>query len=227
MEDYNVIINDFNKIASFGNDPKWNHNNCYFGHLLKYIPHKTDFCLDIGCGKGELSYLAAQKAKKVLAVDIADEMIAYAAEHYAAENIEYRCGNVLGMDFEDDSLDVIITTATAHHLPYEWLLNFSKNKLKTGGRLIVLDLVEAATISDKLLWGFAFFPNILMNILKNGRLHKDEPHVAEFWREHGKRDEYMTMKEIRQLAARHLPGAKIRRKLFWRYSLIWEKTINK
>ncbi len=223
MEDYAVVKSDFNTIAELGEDPKWNHNNCYFNYLLKYVPNNIGLCLDIGCGKGELSFLIAQRASKVLAVDIADKMISYARAHNSAENIEYLCENVLDMNFNDESLDIIITTATAHHLPYEWLLEFSNKKLKKGGKLIVLDLAKATSLTDYLLWGFASVPNILMNIIKNGKLKKDDPHASEVWKKHCEHDRYMSMKEIRNVVSKHLPNAVIRRRLFWRYSLIWEK----
>jgi|GEM_PF-2878560 len=29
MEDYNVVKSDFNEISGL-DEPKWNHNNCYF-----------------------------------------------------------------------------------------------------------------------------------------------------------------------------------------------------
>lgn len=73
------------------------------------------------------------------------------------------------------------------------------------------------------LWGFAFFPNIVMNLIKNGRLKKDDEHAREVWERHGRHDTYMTMDEIRSLARKHIPTAKIQRKLFWRYLLVWEK----
>ena len=127
------------------------------------------------------------------------------------------------MTFADKSLDVIITTATAHHLPFEWLLTFAKQKLKNGGIFIVLDLVNAETLSDKVLWGFAAVPNVFMNIIKNGRLIKDDPHSAAVWKKHGEHDTYMTLNEIKALTEKHLPNALIRRKLFWRYVLVWTK----
>jgi ubiquinone/menaquinone biosynthesis C-methylase UbiE len=224
MEDYDVVKSDFNKIAGLGAEPKWNHNNCYFGALLQNVPENAGTCLDIGCGKGDLSRLLSRKASRVIAVDLADQMISYAKANNAADNIEYICGNVLNMDFGDNSLDIIITTATAHHLPYEWLLEFAKTKLKKSGKLIILDLVKAATFSDWLIWGFAVLPNVIMNIAKNGRLQKEDPHTAQIWNEHGGHDTLMTMPEIRKIAAKTMPDAVIRRKLFWRYTLIWKKT---
>lgn len=223
MENYDIIKEDFNEIAQLGPDPKWNHNNCYFPYLLRHVPSDTGTCLDIGCGKGELTALLAKKAKKVIAVDLADKMIEYARANNAAGNIEYICENILHMDFAPASLDVIISTATAHHLPYDWLLEFAKDKLRSGGKLILLDLVKASSPVDYLVWGFAILPNVIMNLIKNGRLHKDDPHATQVWRKHGEHDRYMTLGEIRALAAKHIPGAKVRRKLFWRYALIWEK----
>lgn len=222
MEDYNVVRTDFNEISEL-DDPKWNHNNCYFNQLVKLIPDNAETCLDIGCGKGELSLLLSQKSKKVIAVDLADKMIEKAKALHPNKNIEYICGNILDMEFENNSLDVVITTATAHHLPYEWLLCFAKDKLKKGGKLIILDLVKAKSLTDYIIWGSAFFPNIVMNIIKNGRLRKDDEHVKEVWERHGKHDTYMTIDEIRSLANKHMPEAKIQRKLFWRYLLLWQK----
>jgi len=178
VEDYSVVRADFNEIALLEDDKGWNHNNCYFNDLLKHLPGKMDVCLDIGCGKGELSRLLATRAKKVISVDLAENMINRAKKINPVSNIEYVVLNALEMPFEAKSLNAIVTTATAHHLPYEWLLTFAKRTLKPGGRLIILDLANADTLADKLVWGFAFFPDVLMNILKNGRLKKDDAHAA-------------------------------------------------
>ena len=223
MDDYNIVKSDFDEIADLPNPPKWNHNNCYFNYLLEFLPNRVGKCLDIGCGQGELSALLAKRSEKVVAVDLSSRMIERATEDNSLPNIEYICGNILEMTFADKSLDVIITTATAHHLAFEWLLTFAKQKLKNGGIFIVLDLVKAETLSDKVLWGFAAVPNVFMNITKNGRLIKDDPHSAAVWKKHGEHDTYMTLNEIKALTEKHLPNALIRRKLFWRYVLVWKK----
>lgn len=223
MENYDIVRSDFNEIAELGDDPKWNHNNCYFPYLLQHVPADVGTCLDIGCGKGELSALLSKRAKKVIAVDLADKMIEYARSYNAAENIEYICGNILDMNYAPLSYDIIISTATAHHLPYDWLLEFAKDKLSPGGKLILLDLAKASSITDYLVWGFAALPNVIMNLIKNGKLYKDDPHTMEVWRKHGEHDSYMTIREVRSLAAQYVPDAIVHRKLFWRYSLIWEK----
>ncbi|MFZ5967073.1 MAG: class I SAM-dependent methyltransferase [Bacillota bacterium] len=222
MEDYHLVKTDFNEIAQL-DELKWNHNNCYFKDLMKFIPNNVETCLDIGCGKGELSFMLSEKSKRVIAVDLAEKMIEKAKVLHLNKNIEYICGNILDMEFENNSFDAIITTATAHHLPYEWLLCFAKDKLKKDGKLIILDLVKAKSLSDYVIWGSAFIPNIVMNLFKNGRLQKDDDHAKEVWERHGKHDTYMTMEEIKSFAKKHIPTAQIKRKLFWRYLLIWQK----
>lgn len=222
MEDYSIVKTDFNEISEL-DEPRWNHNNCYFRQLMKHLPDQVETCLDIGCGKGELSNMLSNKSRNVIAVDLADKMIEKAKTLYPSKNITYVCGNILDMQFENDSLDVIITTATAHHLPYEWLLCFSKEKLKNGGKLIILDLAKANSLTDYIVWGIACIPNVVMNLIKNGRLFKDDAHSKSVWERHGKQDTYMTIDEIKRLAKKHIATAKVNRKLFWRYSLIWQK----
>lgn len=46
MEDYNIVKDDFNEVSEI-NEPKWNHNNCCFKHLMKFSPKDIETCLDI------------------------------------------------------------------------------------------------------------------------------------------------------------------------------------
>jgi len=34
-------------------------------------------------------------------------------------------------------------------------------------------------MTDFVFWGFAVLPNVIMNLIKNGRLRKDNPHITE------------------------------------------------
>lgn len=222
MDNYDVVKEDFNQISGLS-EPRWNHNNCYYDYLLKYVEDNYDLCLDIGCGKGELSNLLSKRSEKVIGLDLADGMIEKAISKYGYKNIEFINKNVLDMDFQENIFDLIITTATAHHLPYEWLLEFVKKHLKPNGKLIILDLYSPHTVSDKVLSVLAILPNIVMNIYHNHSMHKDDEHSREVWKNHGEHDVYMTLKDIKELAAKHLPNARIKRKLFWRYVLVWQK----
>ena len=43
------------------------------------------------------------------------------------------------------------------------------------------------------------------------------------WDAHGATDRYLSVGEVRRAAAEVLPGARVRRLLFWRYALVWRK----
>ncbi|SKA79317.1 Methyltransferase domain-containing protein [Caloramator quimbayensis] len=94
------------------------------------VVKNVDTCLDIGCGKGELSFMLSKQSKRVIAVDLADKMIERAKILHVNKNIDYICGNILDMEFENNSLDVIITTATAHHFLMSGFLVLQRINLK-------------------------------------------------------------------------------------------------
>lgn len=45
MDSNEQIISDFNEIAELGDEPKWNHNNCYYGELLRLLPPPPSGCV--------------------------------------------------------------------------------------------------------------------------------------------------------------------------------------
>jgi hypothetical protein len=59
-------------------------------------------------------------------------------------------------------------------------------------------------------------------LLHHGRLLARRE-VRDAWTAHERHDSYPTMTEVHALCARILPGAKIKKHLLWRYSIVWEK----
>lgn len=57
--------------------------------------------------------------------------------------------------------------------------------------------------------------------MKSELIKNDFNEIA--WSNHGKHDRYHTVKEISNIASKTLPKIKIKRKLFWRYLLVWKK----
>lgn len=76
---------------------------------------ENDIVLDIGCGNGALTYDVAQKAKKVVGIDLNKENIAMAKGKYSRGNTEYIHGNVLA-DLPTDRFDVIILSNVIEHI---------------------------------------------------------------------------------------------------------------
>jgi hypothetical protein len=47
--------------------------------------------------------------------------------------------------------------------------------------------------------------------------------VRRAWAEHGKDEVYLTTSGVKEMCARHLPGAMSKRHLLWRYTVVWRK----
>ena len=104
-----------------------------------------------------------------------------------------------------------------------------RETLKPGGVLIVLDLFEAERnlftvpgVVDTFLNLVAMGVSVSLRLIQNGRL-KPRREVRAAWAAHEQHDTYPKMSEIRALCAEILPGAKIKKHLLWRYSIVWQK----
>jgi len=112
--------------------------------LLKVLNYKV--VADLGAGEGTLAQLLAQRAEKVIAVDLSPKMVefgtALAARHGLA-NLEYRLGDIEEPPLEDGTLDLAILSQALHHAEHpQRALDAAFRALQPGGRLVVLDLVQ-------------------------------------------------------------------------------------
>ncbi|HZU70830.1 MAG TPA: class I SAM-dependent methyltransferase [Ktedonobacteraceae bacterium] len=216
-----TIQADFDRLALVG-DESWNHNNHYHDFLLRQVPSPCRNAMEIGCGSGAFARLLAQKAEHVLALDLSPQMIRLAKERSQQyTNIDYQVADVLSWDFAPEQFDCIVSIATLHHLPMEDILSKLKTALAPGGKLIVLDLYQAS-LFDLSIFLIAVPYNYMLKFLKTGRTRESEA-VRQAWAEHGKHDTYLTLAQLRQICKKVLPGARVRRHLLWRYSLVWRK----
>jgi len=217
------IRNDFDRIA-LSEQAGWNHNSHYHIFLLKQLPSYCQSILDIGCGTGAFSRLLARRAEWVIAVDLSPKMVEVAQQqsrHHT--NIDFQVADILKWEFPVEKFDAIVSIATFHHLPLEKLLPSLKAALKPGGKLVILDLLGCESIQDKLSDFIAVPLNWILQIFKNRHI-KHSIEAAEAMREHLRTDKYLTRSQARQIYLSTLKNAKIRKHLFWRYSIVWEKS---
>src|ERR1700755_1173990 len=84
-----TIRRDFDRVA-LASDERWNHNAHYHGRLLRQLPERCEQAIEIGCGTGSFARLLAERAERVLAVDLSPQMIRLARERSASHaNIDF------------------------------------------------------------------------------------------------------------------------------------------
>jgi len=216
-----TIQADFDRIALLSAG-EWNHNCLYHDYLISHLsPSETS--LEIGCGAGQFSRRLAKLSRRVVALDLSPEMIRIARDRSRdCPNIDYQLADVMKVEFGGQQFDCIASIATLHHLPFAEILRKAKSLLKPGGILLVLDLDQPRGVLD-MLRHFAALPLSLgIRVVRSGRLR---PHreLRAAWEEHGRHDSYLTVSDVKATCAGILPGAKIRKHLLWRYSIVWRK----
>jgi ubiquinone/menaquinone biosynthesis C-methylase UbiE len=118
--------------------------------------------VDLGCGAGQLVLEMARKAPglHITGIDLSEKMLADArqsAQRVGLEDrVDFRLGNVEEIPFPDQSLDLVISTASLHHRtdPIK-VLNEIDRVLKPGGAYYVLDLRRDMALPFYLLIWFA------------------------------------------------------------------------
>jgi SAM-dependent methyltransferase len=216
------IQTDFDRIALVSTDGA-TQNDHYHNFLLRHLPPNCGEVGEIGCGTGKFARLLAARSRRVLALDLSPEMIRLARERSARfPNIDFQLADVRDRVLPAEGLDCIASIATLHHLPFREILLKMKAALKPGGVLLVLDLFEPRGYLDSLSNLLAVPVSVALRLIHHGRLlpRREE---REAWAAHEVHDSYPTMSEVYKLCAEILPGARIRKHLLWRYSIVWEK----
>jgi len=213
---------DFDRLALL-DDEGWTSNNHYHNSLLKYVPANCENALEIGCGTGAFARLLAKRCKRVVALDLASEMIRVARSRSTGfENLEFQLADAVQWDFPQSHFDFVCSIATLHHVEQRELLVKIRYSLKPNGVLVVLDLVESESLVERMCDVVGFGVSGGLRLIHNGRLQPPAA-VRKAWEQHGKHDHYLTVRQVRTLADEILPGAIVRRCLLWRYLLVYKK----
>ncbi|WML34152.1 class I SAM-dependent methyltransferase [Clostridium sp. OS1-26] len=222
MDGKDAIIDDFNRIANT-KPSNWEHNKQYHNFLLKFVPKECEKALDIGCGTGEFTRLLAKKFYIVEGIDLSPEMIRVAEQQSRKyNNIDYQVKDVSEFDLGQEKYDCIVSIATFHHLQFDEMLLKIREALKPNGVFMILDLYKEEKLTDYLISIAAIPINIITMLIKTGKVKKSEEEIKA-WNEHAKHDRYMTIRNIEKITREIMPNAKLKRHLFWRYSLVWKK----
>lgn len=185
----------------------------YESLVLDVVPAGCKQALDVGCGKGELTReLRDRGVPQVVGLDRDELCIQHCRNYPEVGSIRYVLGDVLTSDLEPASFDLVSAVASLHHLDARSGLVRLRSLVAPGGVLIVIGLARPDLPKD--------IPRELVAQIAGrvrGRAgHPDGvPHAPIVW---PPPERYSTM---RRLANELLPGARWRRHLMWRYSLVW------
>jgi 2-polyprenyl-3-methyl-5-hydroxy-6-metoxy-1,4-benzoquinol methylase len=192
----------------------WNHNIAFHAELLNAVPRYGDV-LDVGCGDGLLVEKLSAKSTRVIGLDPDPHAINRAQRRLAnTPNSQVVLGSFLtAPELEGRSFDLITCVATLHHMPLVAALEQMNAKLKPGGRLFIVGLSANKTAWDWIVSGVQVLPIRLLSTLR-GESGYPGMTVA-------RPSESLT--EIRRISRTVLPGRRVRRRFWYRYTLIWTK----
>lgn len=100
---------------------------------------ETDEVLECACGTGLLSGVIAKKCKSLVATDFSLKMLKRAGKkHKGYTNIEFKEGNILQIEYPNESFDVVVAANVIHLLdePYKALAEMDR-VCRKGGRIII------------------------------------------------------------------------------------------
>lgn len=223
------VRDDFDRLADLSGEDGWDHNSHYHAFLLRHLPPRCSEVLEVGCGTGAFARSLAERSEGILAIDLSPRMVQVAKNRSKEHpNIEYVVADANSWEFPRERFDCVASITTVHHLPLAPTLRKMGGALKPGGTLLVLDLYRAQSPADYLVGAAGFPASKALKLAKTGSLaDRQSPALRRAWEEHGATDHVPTFAEVRDACAEAgLRGAKVRRRLLWRYSLVWRKPVS-
>ena len=204
----------------------WNHNEYFHGWILRNLPARRRVAVDIGCGAGVLAGKLAACFAHVTALD-ADQGMAAAA---SARLRDIRQASVRRCSFDefvsaadDGGADLITMVAVLHWLDLDAALARIPALLAPGGRLLVVGLARPDSLADLAFDVVSGLANPVVGLIKHPRRARPSRRGPDGQPVMPVQDPLATFAEITSAARAHLPGVTVRRRVFFRYTLCWDR----
>ena len=194
----------------------WNHNVAFHRRIVRDAALRGGNALDVGCGDGLLLAHLATVCRCVVGLDPDVQVVARARRRLEQNpQAEVLLDDVMDPDLPQriGTFETVSCVATLHHLPLEPAMARLSELVAPGGRLIVVGVAANGSLWDWVLSALAVLPLRVV-----GALHRETRDIGAVTRPPRE-----SLAEIRAAASRMLPGATIRRRFYYRYTLIWDR----
>ena len=194
----------------------WNHNVAFHRRIVMDAARRGGDALDVGCGDGLLLARLAAVCRCAVGLETDGQAVARARRRLErTPQAEVLLDEVMDLDLPQriGTFETVTCVATLHHLPLEPALARLSELVAPSGRLIVVGLAANGSLWDWVLSALAVLPLRVV-----GTLPRETPDIGVVTR-----PPRQTLAEIRAAASRILPEARIRRRFYYRYTLIWDR----
>ncbi len=114
----------------------WNEHRSRYLFAARLCRNKR--VLDVGCGTGYGAGDLARPAASVIGLDVAEEAVRYARQHYGRPNLAFLQASATALPLRDGTIDLVVAFEIIEHVD-DWasLLRESRRVLAPGGQFIV------------------------------------------------------------------------------------------
>jgi len=201
-------------MAIRGDRDYWNHNTAYHPWLVDIATQHHGDVLDVGCGDGLLAQRLAPVSGSVTGIDPDPSAIRRAVDRLAS----HKRVNVDQQDFHsyepgERKFDLITFVASLHHMDLRASLVKARDLLRPAGEIAVVGVSANKSVRDW-VWSAMCVPGARIG----SWLHSETRDVGVVVA-----DPHEGLDDIRRTADDVLPGASVRRALYYRYLLRWTK----
>jgi SAM-dependent methyltransferase len=201
----------------------------YHETLGSFLPDPVTHALDAGCGPGHLALYLADRAKKVIGVDLSRPMIALAKQRQAKlgkNNISFLVTDLSRVPFEPGTFDFIGGDCVLHDTSLDVTLPALRRLLKPGGRIFVRDLVTRAPSKSTSplwqgIWAIRRIPRYTRHFGLRDMLRLVSFEVNPAWLRQRCKSENTTPEAFRASYSRLLPGCRFV-DYEWAMAVFWE-----
>jgi 2-polyprenyl-3-methyl-5-hydroxy-6-metoxy-1,4-benzoquinol methylase len=193
----------------------WNHNTAYHPWLISMAAQHRGDVLDVGCGDGLLAQRLAPVSRSVTGIDPDPAAVQRAGERLQRlENVDVSCEDFDAYEPGGRRFDLIAFIASLHHMDLRASLLKARDLLTPTGEIAVVGVAANKTVRDW-VWDVLRLPAARAGSWMHSETRDIGLVVA---------DPCEGFDDIRRTAEQLLPGASLRRGLYYRYLLRWART---